>query len=297
MVLALYLTNQSPNIGEMPHWVKKFVNAMENSSLPKSKRNMEYRGSKINLGMIEKVWRGELGGINLLRQSKLTDEHFNKNAHSRMRVHLAVQVLSLSVLSMLQNYVGTNNEHKKEYESLLLVVEKLNTLVDIWNHPLDKCFKCETNGERYGPIGKIAGSDIQQHLYIKYLEDILELFTVWRTESKIKKDHTLFMPHTLYESFCWIVYGLKGVASQIPDGAYMIQCRGGTDDVEQEFARLRQANSNSTLADTRGMIARGTGVRASDFAKNAKNNTGNKNVYYKELLKTKMKKYNSNFKR
>ena len=53
----------------------------------------------------------------------------------------------------------------------------------------------------------------------------------------------------------------------------MVQCRGGTDDIEQEFGRNRQINSNPTLADIRGQIARGTGVRVSDFARQIKNNT------------------------
>ena len=92
------------------------------------------------------------------------------------------------------------------------------------------------------------------------------------------------------ERFIQLVYGMKGVASQIPPGCYMVQCRGGTDDVEQEFSRNRQLNSNPTLGDMRGQIARGTGVRASDFARYTKNNTsGNKQVFYKELLCTKMK--------
>ena len=50
-------------------------------------------------------------------------------------------------------------------------------------------------------------------------------------------------------------------------------------------------NFNPTMADMRGQIARGTGVRSSDYAKHAKNNTpGDKRVFYKELLSVKMKK-------
>ena len=49
-----------------------------------------------------------------------------------------------------------------------------------------------------------------------------------------------------------MVYGIKGVAVQIPADCAMVQCRGGTDDVENEFARNRQMNSNPTMADMRG---------------------------------------------
>ena len=99
------------------------------------------------------------------------------------------------------------------------------------------------------------------------------------------------MPKTLYESFAWLVYGLTGVAMQITEGCSMVQYQCGTDDVEQKFGRNRQINSNTTLGDMRGQIARGTGVRASDFARHTKNNTsGDKRVFIKELMHAKMKK-------
>ena len=278
--------------GEMPHWVKKFINAMENSSSSKSSRNMCFKGGFINLNMVEKVWREMLGGYNCLRLSKLTDEHFMKNTHSRMRVHLAVQVLSNSVYLMLTKYCEGTVERQIEYKTLITIVEKLNNLVDIWNSPTDKTFKCESNGERYGPIKKEHDKDIQDHKYIKYLQEILVIFTSWKKESeKNKKKKTDFMPSTLYDSFCWIVYGIMGVASQIPDGAEMMQCRGGTDDVEQEFARNRAKNCNPTIADVRGTIATGSGVRGSDFTKNLKNNTGGDGrVFIRELWAAKKKR-------
>ena len=118
-------------IGEMPHWIKKFVNAMEKSSAPKEKRDMTFRGEKISLHMIENVWRESLGGISALRLSKLTDEHFDKNAHSRMRVHLAVQVLSMSVWYMLDDYCRNDQAIGKAYSSLMKIVKCLGMVVDI----------------------------------------------------------------------------------------------------------------------------------------------------------------------
>ena len=50
--------------GEMPHWIKKFINAMENSSDGASGRNMKHMHGRINLQMIEKVWRLQETGIN-----------------------------------------------------------------------------------------------------------------------------------------------------------------------------------------------------------------------------------------
>ena len=79
---------------------------------------------------------------------------------------------------------------------------------------------------------------------------------------------------------------------QLADDCTMVQCQGGTDDVENEFARNRQINSNPTMVDIMcWQIARGTGVRSSDFARHTKNNTaGYKIVLYKELLTAKKRK-------
>lgn len=275
--------------GEMSHWVKKFVNAMENSSLPdsKSKRKMMYQGSEIKLSLIEEVWRSTLLDYNYIRTNKLTEEHFEKNAHSRMRVHFAVQILSQSVIEMIDGYIASSESQEEQeelrltYKSLLEVIEKLNVMIDIWNHYTDKVF---IDGERYGPIRKEKDEDIQNHKYITYLEDILILFAKWERETKeLKTYKTDFMPSTLYKSFAWLVYGIKGVASLIPDGCAMMQRRGGTDEVEQEFARIRSGNPNSTMADTRGIIASGSSVRGNYFAKAAKANTGDRKVYIKQL--------------
>ena len=94
----------------------------------------------------------------------------------------------------------------------------------------------------------------------------------------------------MYESFCWLVIGIRGVASQIPEGHEMVQCRGGTDDLENEFARQRQSNSNPTIMDSRGMMAQAAGYCASDFTKNIKNNTGDKHIYLKSLIRVQSKK-------
>ena len=140
-------------------------------------------------------------------------------------------------------------------------------MVDIWNHPTTKTFKCVPNGKKYEAI------NASEHEYIHYLEGVLALLSEWNLESKASKNPNHFIPTTLFESFAWIVYGIKGVASQIPECGKIVQCRGGTGDVEHEFARNRQMNSNPISGDMRGQVARGIGVRSSDFARHTKNNT------------------------
>ena len=65
--------------GEMPHWIKKFVNSLESSSSEKSARDLTYNGAKLSLGMIEEVWKTTRTSVNQLENvRKLTPDHFVK---------------------------------------------------------------------------------------------------------------------------------------------------------------------------------------------------------------------------
>ena len=149
----------------------------------------------------------------------------------------------------------------------------------IWNHPVEKKFKRDPNESVYECINNA------EHKYILFLQNLLRIVNFWKSESTFNKKQNEFMPLTLFESFSWLVYGLKGVASQIPDGCAMIQRAGGTDDLEHEFANFRQKNSNSTIADTRGMMGQQTGFRATNFARNLKSNSSGDDVAYLSELR------------
>ena len=115
--------------------------------------------------MIRKAWEAvELGGIATLTQTKLTVDHFVKNPNSRMRVFLSAQILSLLVHELLRMYVEGDEGMTAEYSSLMMVIKKLDRLINMWNHPDGKgCSKI----------------DCPEHEYIMELESILIIFTDW----------------------------------------------------------------------------------------------------------------------
>ena len=90
--------------GDMPHIVKRIVNVLESSSKENSKRNLEHNGDKLNLKMLRDVWECDSGKMGNLRTNMLTNDHFVKNSYSRMRVHLAVQVVSNSMVRLINDY-------------------------------------------------------------------------------------------------------------------------------------------------------------------------------------------------
>ena len=65
-----------------------------------------------------------------------------------MRVHVSVQIISQNVLKMLKIYCEGNKERVNEYDSLIFMIEKFDTLINIWNPPLDRKFKRDVNKKR-----------------------------------------------------------------------------------------------------------------------------------------------------
>ena len=249
--------------------------------------------------MIEEVWKTTRTSVNQLENvRKLTPDHFKKNPHSRMRVFLSGQILTQSVLTMLKDYCGDNKKRLEEYSSLMLMIERFDTVIDIWNHYRDRTFRREPEGEEQ--YDKLEGMEHLMHFmkqgeryesingvghrYIVYLMNTLAILKDWKDESKAAKNEDIFIPVTLYESFAWLVYGIMGVASQIPDNCKMNQRHGGTDDNENEFSYLRHANPNPTGDNVRKSTAKASGFRAADFAVGLRSNTsGDNHVNIKAL--------------
>ena len=64
---------------------------------------MKYSGCPLNSKMIQDIWRlTRKNNKHRLMETKLSESFFNKDAFSRMRVSLAVQLLSSSVVTMLK---------------------------------------------------------------------------------------------------------------------------------------------------------------------------------------------------
>ena len=87
----------------MPHWVKKFVNALERLGEKKHKIDLWFRGTQMSLDILHDIWEMSRTPTGL-RLSKCTEDHFEKNAYSRMRFFLAVQVTSESMCQLIEHF-------------------------------------------------------------------------------------------------------------------------------------------------------------------------------------------------
>ena len=112
-----------------------------------------------------------------------------------------------------------------------LVINKLDCLIDIWNHHSEhKEFPGEN--ERYTLIDEL------NHRYASYLEEILIIFKEWHDN---RRNETECIPTSLYKSLCWLVYGMTGVVTYLSEDKsyFMVQRRGGTNNFEHEFVRIK----------------------------------------------------------
>ena len=65
---------------DMPHLIKKFVNALERSGSSDSDTDLHFRGHKLSLKMLHQLWCASGSNINdsIRNVNKLTKDHFSK---------------------------------------------------------------------------------------------------------------------------------------------------------------------------------------------------------------------------
>jgi hypothetical protein len=90
----------------MPHLIKKVVNAFESSGKWETKRNLHFQGKKLDLRMLRNLWEesGDADGTASLRRCHYSIDHFKKKSYNRMRVYLAVQITSMTMIRMIENH-------------------------------------------------------------------------------------------------------------------------------------------------------------------------------------------------
>ena len=62
--------------------------------------------------MLRDVWECDSGKMKNSRTNMLTNDHFVQKSYSRMRVHLAVQVVSNSMVGLINDYADICGEKK-----------------------------------------------------------------------------------------------------------------------------------------------------------------------------------------
>ena len=170
-------------VSDYPHVLKKVVNGLSNKNRVLLRPRAGGRGEDLlSLQMLEKVWRvhrdqgarmRECGGELALRQDRLSEQHFHKTRFSKMRVHLAAQVMSRSMLRMIDVVTGPEGilaADKEQYGALRQLVACVDRLTDIANCRGD-------SSPSRAACNPIWSADDPQ---LKELLHILAFFASWR---------------------------------------------------------------------------------------------------------------------
>ena len=110
--------------GDMPHLIKKIVNCLERIGVLKT-TNLEWDNAMMSLKMLQDIWEQDSGRMGDIRTNILTLDHFLKNSYSRMRVHLAVQVMSNSMACLIKSHAEACGGQEK-YKSILRIIERVD---------------------------------------------------------------------------------------------------------------------------------------------------------------------------
>ena len=219
-------------IEDMPHVIKRIVNALDRSSNSSETRNLKYGYRCMNLNLIQNIWKRTGGNLNTLSFTKLSTKHFEKDNFSRMRVYLAVQVLSGSVVKLINMACQDKNIKlqfdREYYEPIIDLATHVNNLVDIINGRYE-CFNKE-NGEEV----------------IKSLLEILKWFDDWKkhndNDESDNLDETNFLPKETWKGLRRMILGYIGMIDHycLKHGLTIHPKRTLSDVCEHLFSKIRR---------------------------------------------------------
>ena len=272
---------------DMPHLVKRLVNALYNSSKDDETRDIHYGDHHMNLRMIKQVWQKTGGTGAGVHGTRLTDAHFDKDNFSKMRVYLCVQVVSNSVLRMFTaafNNPNINLPFKKhEYKPIIQFITHVNKFVDILNGRNDKNFIPETA--------------------LSTIESLLEIFAWFHKWKKLNESLNLpankFLPTQTWKGLERIIFDYIGMIDYytIQRKMSLIPKRMTSDPCEHLFSRMRCCAGSTNSVTTRSALSTTAKQNLANSLKLPKNGSYAKApslsdtiIKNNEMLDTKIKK-------
>jgi hypothetical protein len=234
---------------DMPHLIKKLVNALDASSDDESHRNLWFDDHPLSLGMLHQIWsmwkdQGPEGKMRVVRWSL---DHFDRHSNNKMRTFLALQITSASGVELVDE-MTKNTDLEADYKSVRNFMSMWNTTIDVMN----------------ARKPDFSGIDSKKHKDIDHLLHCARETERWKQQNKQDDDLDLsnFLPMTTYEDAQWMCLGTCVAAhlyceTGVPFKIDLGRC--GTDCCEYRFGNLKgnyshrlthaSANQGSHIAD------------------------------------------------
>ena len=238
-------------IEDMAHLIKRLVNTLDRSSTDKETRNLKFGtmdGDPLGLSNLRDMWYLTGGKSNQMTPTKLTEAHFFKDNFSKMRVYLAVQVVSNSVVKVIDYVCGKPEilaalgRDASYYKPLRELCQHGNRIVDIVNgrDPKNKLRREDFTAEN--------GRRIQKELL-----EILSWFVKWEKLNKVAGlDEHSFLADATWDGLKRMILGYIGIIDFYVIGKdfKVAPRRTLSDPAEHLFSQLRNlAGSSDALTD------------------------------------------------
>jgi hypothetical protein len=217
--------------GDMPHAIKKFVNALESSS-SKSKRDLKFRGQPLSLEMSHAMYLRQQANVGetALSSTRLCADAFSKNCENRMTAWLAFKITSKSMIATIENNCNTEEE-KATYGPLVEILGYLDKFIDIINAKKSKGF---------------SSIDRSDHPYLDDLLKVVTVLTEWKHEAGTNKLH--FLPMSTYEDLMLANLSTIGLAKlylptteQLTVDSTSVDCSDCSSLIERPYKYLKLA--------------------------------------------------------
>mmetsp|Transcript_61310 Transcript_61310/g.168244 ORF Transcript_61310/g.168244 Transcript_61310/m.168244 type:complete len:320 (-) Transcript_61310:76-1035(-) len=287
-------------LADMPHLIKKIRNQLETSSGRSAARDCQFPtvdaadgrvhadSGRMNLRMLEHAWiasggDSSTGSSSLCVSTKLTRAHFHPTSWSRMRVPLAVQVLSTSMIRFIDNLENDDMQldadaatslRKQDLGALRALCENVDRMVDICNGRSEKGVHhiCTTAGEIdvEEQERNVYERSSWDHEHLRELLQILGWFQSWKvslapnmaaSEHMTPKERkAAFLPDQTWmdvqQLILGAVCGCQFYLRRYPDKVVTLR-RLNQDICEHHFAHVREA-AGSTDSVSAGSAMRAT---------------------------------------
>ncbi|KAK3920014.1 Transposable element P transposase [Frankliniella fusca] len=239
-----------------PHVMKTVRNCLANSHGHKKSRQMFKNNEDISWKPIELLF--EATKNEKFRSHKLTRAHIQLTSYGCMKVVLAAQVMSDSVVKGIQNFKDDPRFQQYDLDELCKFLKLMNDAFDCWNSHTDEKGKRNKWNPLLAPY-----TDVNDPRFNFLKGEFLSFFDDWKRDvmnrpGKFSNQsrERMFISFQSYESLYISVYGFCG-AIQFMLGEKNVPAIDGRmfnqDKLEQHFGILRMAgggNDNPNLPRT-----------------------------------------------
>ena len=199
-----------------------------------------------------------------VRKYRFTHDHFQLTTYLKMRVFLAIQIMSQMCIRMIRDVCETDNDYRlDDYKPMIELFDKVDRLVDIMNGASEP--------------RNVENINEPRHKHVLELFGVLRLFEEWREECGGFNEN--FIAQQTWEDLVWMVFGVAGAACNLEDDGSLVmhQGRSGSDVCEHFFSQVRYINSNPNAQQARegaSALSGDLGMHGHSFQSESRGNAG-----------------------